>query len=169
MLNAEGNTLYNAKGKQVPSRPELNKEMIKYSVMQSSVSNVDEDSLSDLASDVADVYEDWFDGYQLAKKLDNRHGWGVDSMFVEDMESVIHEIGNTLRLAEKDWCTAYSPLPPFPVGSTLLVRGKLGVITGLYDYHPCCYAVRMNDEPEESTTRQIIKFEWAVLADGDKQ
>ncbi|MEC6833015.1 hypothetical protein VXS06_14705 [Photobacterium toruni] len=163
MADKECNTLLNSKGNKVPLRPTLTPEMIKFAVLDTAVCNFDEESLKTLADDIAECYSTYDCGYDLAKKLDDDHGYDVDSSIVDDMGCVISNIDNVLKLAEKDWMTAYSPLPPFEIGSRLTTWDDKGVITGINEYSAATYSVLMDSEPKDSTTRRLIKFEYAVL------
>lgn len=163
MPKENGNILLNAKGKVVPLRPTLTPEMIKYAVINAGVCNFGANDLKSLGDDVAYCWDDGYDGYELAKSLDDRHGYDVDTAFVDDMECVISNVDNVLKLAEKDWVTAYSPLPPFEIGSRLTLWDGNGIITGINEHAAATYSVLMDSEPKDSTTRRLIKFELAVL------
>ncbi|HIF9347061.1 TPA: hypothetical protein ACX6RX_003172 [Photobacterium damselae] len=171
--------LLNAMGKEIPNRPILSSELIELGVKDAfsagHISSVEHDDMDFLASDIVQYYSDSDDGYSLAKSLDDRSIWNVDSNFVDDMDSIINCIGAALRKAERDWETIYKPVPPFENGVKLVVvsfagfkqNETWGVIDGISKHLAATYLVRMADTPidDPSNTRRLIRFEDVVLAE----
>ncbi|RZQ02627.1 hypothetical protein D8T65_10435 [Vibrio vulnificus] len=167
------NPLFNANGEQVPPRPELTDEMKKAgalkAVQSGHLARVDEDEAEEFAVDIAKHYYHDIDVYDLAKYMDTYGSWDVDSMFVDDMEQVDSYIQEIHRDAIKSWAETYQPEPPFDVGVELRVYSVStnrhgGVIDGICQHSPATYLVKMNDRPEDDTSRRLVKFEDAVLA-----
>ncbi|EII3125385.1 hypothetical protein [Vibrio parahaemolyticus] len=165
------NPLFNAKGEQIPPRPELTDEMKKAgalkAVQSGHLARVNEDEAEQFSVDIAKHYYCGVDAYDLAKDMDNYGSWDVDSMFVDDMEQVDSHIQDIHRNAIKDWADAYQPVPPFELGVELHLHSfdgpSNGVIDRIYEYDPAKYCVRMAGTAEGDTSRRLIKFEEARL------
>lgn len=163
--------LFNAKGEQIPPRPELTDEMKKAgalkAVQSGHLARVDEDEAEEFAVDIAKHYYHGIDAYDLAKNMDTYGSWDVDSMFVDDMDQVDSYIQEIHREAIKDWADAYQPVPPFELGTELDVHSfegpSHGVIDRIYEYDPAKYCVKMAGTAEGDTSRRLIKFEEAKL------
>ncbi|WP_268810093.1 hypothetical protein [Vibrio parahaemolyticus] len=166
------NPLFNAKGEQIPPRPELTDEMKKAgalkAVQSGHLARVDEDEAEEFAVDIAKHYYHGIDAYDLAKNMDTYGSWDVDSMFVDDMEQVDGYIQEIHRDAIEGWGKAYQPVPPFELGTELeaysfSTNRHGGVIDGICEHTPAMYLVKMHDRPEDDTSRRLIKFEEAKL------
>ncbi|EHA1126420.1 TPA: hypothetical protein I7117_15070 [Vibrio vulnificus] len=166
------NPLFNAKGEQLPPRPELTDEMKKAGALKAvksgHLSRVDEDDAEQFSSDVAKHHYDGIDAYDLAKKMETDSGWDVDSMFVDDMEQVDSCIREVLRNAINDWARVYEPVPPFELGTELQVYSFStnihgGVIDGICEHTPATYLVKMYDRAEDDKSRRLVSFEDAKL------
>ncbi|EKZ9178183.1 hypothetical protein RFA54_001639 [Vibrio vulnificus] len=166
------NPLFNANGEQVPPRPELTDEIIKAgtlkAVQSGNLSRINADEAEELAIDMVRHYSHGIDAYDLAKAMDTFGCWDVDSMFVDDMEQVDWHIQDLYREAIKNWAETFQPVPPFEIGAELRVYSLStdrhgGVIDGICQHSPATYLVKMNDRPEDDTSRRLVKFEDATL------
>lgn len=167
--------LFDKNSKEVPPRPSMSDESVKKLVIQNAVEALfsgkwcpfDEDERDDLLSTLLDKYSHHDDEYELAKKFED-DCWNVDRDFVSDLECVTGELNSEFRKSIKAWLDAYQPLPPLEIGAVIEVRGfngkEKGTIDSIYEYDPATYTVRMEDQEESDTSRRLIKFEDAVLA-----
>lgn len=150
-----------------PPRPTLDPEMIK-AAAEKLVSQpyfpLDDIGVSkgEAIEHLACCYRHHMDGYELAKELDDQHGWQIGSMLVCELDAMSGIVSDIVEEAERNWVKECNIQPPLPVGAEL----DAGVITGICDHRPACYLVKMHgDGPDEQTghRRRIIQFEDARL------
>lgn len=151
-----------------PPRPTINQEVIKTAadklVSQPGFPLDDAGVSKDEAiNDLVGCYRHHMDGYELAKALDDDHGWQIDTMLVNELDAMSCIVSDMVKEAEKAWVRECNIQPPLPVGTEL----DIGVITGICDDHyPACYLVKPHgDGPDEQTgnRRRVIRFEDAKL------
>ena len=100
-----------------------------------------EESLIDTSiDDVAEVLGDeWdWDGYSLAKALDDTHGWEIDGDTVEALNASDMLKHRYIRNAVKEWVKRFDIKPMYSVGDCVDVKWKghrtvQGEITGIHD------------------------------------
>lgn len=121
-----------------------------------------EDELSGAAEDIARVsarHGMYADGYQLMRDLD-RDGWEGSSQMVEELDSLSSHLSSELAEAEKTWAAENNIQPPHPVGTRGQTRhGEAGEITGVSEWGAAKYAVKLDKQKPEDTSRRIINFE----------
>lgn len=112
---------------------------------------------------LAGCYRRHMDGYELAKELDDNHGWRINSMLVDELDSMSCLVSDMVAEAERAWVRECNIQPTLPVGTEL----DIGVITGIADHHsPGCYLVKLyGDGPDEQTgfRRRVVRYEDAKL------
>lgn len=149
-----------------PPRPTLTPDMIKAAadklVSQPCFPLDDIGASKDEAiKELVDCYRHHMNGYELAKALDDDHGWNISSMVVDDLECMGYFASDMLTEAERAWVAECNIQPPLPVGAEL----DIGVITDIADHHsPGCYLVKEYGQESDSETgcrRLIVKFEDA--------
>ena len=148
-----------------PPRPILNDD-IKQAAAVSFVrahSNIqDEFDLVDLAFDIAEAHTTsmLMDGYELAKKLEDRFDWQIDAQTVADLDDVSVYMRKQLQHEERLWVKNHNIQPQFAIGTAVVCRyGHIcsGTITGVSEHEPATYLIQIPGEPENS--RAIVKFE----------
>ncbi len=112
--------------------------------------------------DLAAVGERHMDGYQIAKRLDER-GWDCDLQMADELDGFVHELDAELRKAERAWFERVRPAPPFPDGTRVAFgRGETGVIDRVSAHDPAKYAIKVDGDAEAHTAarrRRIVNFE----------
>lgn len=109
------------------------------------------------ARDVALVYRDGMDGYELAKQLENECRWdGVCFGVAEDLDSISSVVRDAEEVARAAWADEWAIAPMLAIGT----RIKQGVITGVYEHGAACYLVKKNGCTEPGR-HSIVKFEDA--------
>ncbi|WMC11707.1 hypothetical protein PU634_04910 [Oceanimonas pelagia] len=151
-----------------PPRPTLTPDMIK-AAAEKLVSQpyfpLDEIGVSkdEAIEHLTCCYRHHMDSYELAKSLDDNHGWHVNSVLVDDLGCMGAFVSGALKEAERAWLAEHNIQPPLPVGTEL----NIGVITDVACHHsPGCYLVKLHDDgPDEQTghRRSIVRFEDAKL------
>lgn len=173
-------TLYNSKQKPIPARPTLCDKNTMRSVVDDALDTVfaknatsfDETEKDNLFASLADHYHQHCDVYELGKDFE-RDGWDVDKQFIDDLEVLDAYIASAFDNVVKKWGEAYQPQPPIAIGNTLSLtdlEGKLttGVITGLSDYEPGVYLVKVAGTADDDTTRRLIRFEDATESENSQ-
>lgn len=110
---------------------------------------------TDDVDDIVRVYSPHDDGYTLAKKLESRCCWPIDTSVVETLDCIDPHVDEELERAVKEWAQAHNIRPPYPVGT----RIRQGVITGISTHYAARYEVRADNLPDHA--RRLIKFEDA--------
>jgi hypothetical protein len=145
-------------------RPKITQEIIIEAAKKTAenASNLEADEKKRLAADIADCYHSHMDGYELCKKLENK-GWMINTMFVEDMDSIDSFISDVHRKVCWEWVKENNIQPPFPIGTII----KEGEITDIYDHLPAYYSVKPigQDDPKTGKRRSLVKFESAIPVD----
>ena len=106
------------------------------------------------ADDLARAYRSGMDGYELAKTLDNYHGWMPTADDVESLDCFGGEVREAHRQACIAWARDNSIQPPLPIG-TMTTRGE---ITGVSDHDGATYLIRENGCTQEGR-RLLVRFE----------
>lgn len=112
------------------------------------------------AQHLASCYCPGMGGYELARELDDDHGWRIDSHMVDELEVMGHMVDEQLMAAEAKWHKEHNIQPPYPVG-TMIAEGE---ITSIYEHSPARYLVKTHGQAPDSETgnrRLVIKFEDA--------
>ncbi len=116
------------------------------------------------AAQIAAEWRPFMCGYQLAKVMDDKHGWEISSYDVEQLDGLDSVIRHKLSAARKDWAAKWNIQPPYPVGTRLKLRlGKEGVINSIYAHEGATYEVK-EDGCTNGKRRILIKFEDAQPA-----
>lgn len=120
------------------------------------------DTVESIAEDITQAYRraSSHDGYDIARQLENDHGWMPSAAMVEDLDGMSTGVDRELREAERQWAAENPMDPPFPVGATINTRYGPGIIGEIYKHRPATYLV--NVEGREGSP--LILFEDAVLA-----
>jgi hypothetical protein len=108
------------------------------------------------ADDLARAYRNGMDGYELAKSLDNYHGWMPTADDVETLDCFGSEVREAHRQACIAWARDNNIRPPLPIG-TMTTRGE---ITGVSDSDGATYLIRENGCTQEGR-RMLVRFEDA--------
>ena len=108
------------------------------------------------ADDLARAYRSGMNGYELAKTLDNYHGWIPTADDVESLDNFGGEVREAHRQACIAWARDNNIQPPLPIG-TMTTRGE---ITDISEWDGACYEVRQPDD-QHPTRRYIVRFEDA--------
>jgi hypothetical protein len=137
---------------QTPRRPKVTEETIRRAVQKMAKRHRWSDQEVD---DIVNCFDQYDDGYELAKKLESECCWGITAMLVEDLDCVSSEVDREHRQDCIEWAKANDIQPPLPVGTQI----TQGLITGINSYSPATYEVqRPNDPP---TTKALVRFEDA--------
>lgn len=170
------NQLFDKFGQEVPERPAMDNEGDRLLVIKNAVKALfkgkycpfEHNEREELLETLIDEYSNSDDEYDLAKKFENC-GWDVDRDFVSNLECVTGEISNSLRGSIATWFDIYQPIPPHSIGTQIAVRGfsgkETGVIESIYEYDQATYTVKLDNQFASDTSRRIIKFEDAILAE----
>lgn len=160
-------TLFNKDGSIVPERPCMDNDDVKEIVIKSAIEDLFAERNCDFSADekpmliesLMNHWEDHCDEYELAKQFE-RDGWVVDYDFVTQLENACGYVDAELKSHIDEWSNSNDIAPPYGLGTQL----DIGVITGVSEYDPATYRVLVHGEPENSTSRRLIKFENARLA-----
>lgn len=104
------------------------------------------------------------DGYQIAKRLDDRNGWSITPDLVEVLDSFSVYCGDALTEAEKQWAIENPMELPLPLGTTVVTRRGVGVIDHVSSYYPASYGVKLEDVGYLGNGFLIVRFEDAKAA-----
>jgi hypothetical protein len=142
----------------IPKRPTVNKDIIRNAARQIlerlEFIGIGEDYVEDLV----DVYDHFSDGYELAKRLDDRYGWELNIEMVNSLDSMDSIVSGIVRVKEKQWVEEYNIQPELEIGTKI----KEGVIHGVSKYHPATYEVLRYGETRKNRYG-LIKFEDAEV------
>ncbi len=116
---------------------------------------------SELAEHISVVFRRHMDGYEIAKKLDNRFCYDPNPEMVESLDLMQHEVDKVHQEELKKWVDKNNIKPPFEVGTEITE----GFITGICTHSVACYLVRKHDVPEDhpNNPRLVVKFEDAAF------
>ena len=159
-------TLLNKDGSVVPPRPDADDSEVKAVIIHNAVECVfaekycdfKDSEKEDLLRSLTKHWHEGCDEFQLAKDFES-DGWDVDHDFFEKLVNVCCTVDGALSDLIGVWGEENDIAPPYEVGEKL----DVGVITGLYEFEPATYRVLVYGEPEDSSSRRLIKFEDAVL------
>lgn len=131
---------------------ELVEHMIKSGV-------IPDDDREICAQDIAKAtrYES-YDGYKIARELENLHHWECDMQIAEELEGFSRLLDRIYSAAERQWDTENPRGPKFTDGTTVIWRGKPATVHGVYEHRPQCYRVRQGEMGNE-TSFYIVPFE----------
>ncbi|WP_153448760.1 hypothetical protein [Vibrio algicola] len=168
--------LFDKSGKEVPERPAMDNDDVRLLVINNAVEALfkgkycpfEYHEREELLETLIAEYSDYDDEYALAKKFED-YGWDVNRDFVNNLECVTGEISSSLNETIKAWFDAYQPIPPYSTGTQITVisfNGKeTGVIESIYEYDQATYTVKLDNQLDSDTSRRLIKFEDATLAE----
>jgi len=138
-----------------PQRPKITEEVIRRAVQKMAATHRWD---GDQVEDIVRCFDQFDDGYELAKKLESDCYWSITTMLVDDLDCVSSEVDQAHRLDCIEWAKANNIQPPLPIGTQI----REGVITGISSYSPATYEVQRPTDPP--TTKALIKFENARAA-----
>jgi len=145
-------------------RPKIGKEMIAEAakITAKKTSNCPDGERDSLERDIIHAYRYLMDGFQLAKYMED-YGWDVDTIFVEDMDSMDNHVRQILQREQFKWEKEFDIKPMYPVGT----RTTEGEIMGISEYGPAQYKIKPYGQDDESCgkRRRIVNFEDVILAD----
>ena len=156
--------LFNKDGTETPKRPTWHdhKQEIAGKAVEKLFAgkfcNFEEGEKSSLIESIVDNWYEHCDTYDLGKCFEG-DGWEVDRNFICDLESVDSCLSGVIREMIKEWGENNDIAQTLPLGTEL----DCGVIDGVYEYEPATYQVKMWEKQDNPTTRQLIKWENAVL------
>lgn len=111
----------------------------------------------------------WADGYAVMKALENGHDREGSFAAAEILDGYSSSYGAALDRQQALWAERNNIQPPLPIGASVVLRGhrgrEAGVITGIYEYGPAQYLVRIEGGPENS--RRVVNFEDVQPASGN--
>lgn len=101
------------------------------------------------------------DGYELAKKLDDRCGWTPDSSIVEVLDGWSSLYSESVERTEKEWFAANPIAQPMPIGARVTFgwQSEIGVIDGIYEHGPGKFLIKVEGDKHGPTSRRIVNFE----------
>jgi hypothetical protein len=114
------------------------------------------------AEDIVEAYDSFYDGYELAKELDNRYGWDINIEMVNSLDGMDSIVSNMVREKEREWVKEYDIKPELEVGTKI----KQGIIKGVDEYRPATYKVQREVETRKGYYR-LVKFEDAEGVNDD--
>lgn len=102
------------------------------------------------------------DGYHLARILDDDCNYTIDSIFIDDLDSMQWEVDRLIHQARTDWIKENNIVPELEIGTLLnnIPKGP-GVITGVCEYSSGYYLVKR--DCDNNNSRLLVKFEDAIL------
>lgn len=118
------------------------------------------------ASDIAASAQQYSDGYIIAKRLDDYHGWECDKQMVDVLDGFASVVGDIIRAAEKRWARDENIQPQLKSGDRIILKSwrgeEHGIIDGINEHGAAQYLVKMDGET--GNTRRIVDFEKAEAA-----
>jgi len=109
------------------------------------------------------------DGYCVMKEMDDDLGWEGSFEAAEILDGYGRLYQAILKHQQTLWAERNNIQPPLPIGASVVLRGhrgrEAGVITGIYEYGPAQYLVRIEGGPENS--RRVVNFEDVQPASGN--
>lgn len=115
-------------------------------------------SSEEMAEDIADVASIYDDGYAIARQLDDRKGWSIDTSIVEALEGFSFILDQELDKAIKSWIEENDIQPPFPIKTRVkLHTGETGEID-MIRRETAEYFIKIDGDSkaEEPTNRRRI-------------
>lgn len=128
--------------------------------------HINESEVEDVAQSITHrAHGRYTDGYAIGKALDDREGYEINFEMCEILNGFSGCVTDEINRAEKEWAARVQPQPPLAVGSRVVVsRTETGEITGIYEYGPAKYLVKIDNDPDARpprNSRRIIDFEDA--------
>lgn len=114
---------------------------------------------------VKDNYSYPMDGAELISEMANYRGMRFDMDDASEFDEVDSRVDSTMKKAEWIWADVCPYEKSFSIGDEI----EGGVITGVYDYTPCVYLVKLYDHDDENdgNSRRLINFENATAKSVD--
>lgn len=119
---------------------------------------------AELAGELADaVQRSWsYNGYAIAKELDDHFGWSPNCEMIEHLDHFKHAMDQLIERATAAWIAENKIEPPFQLGDRVSARWGGDQITGTIDeenhpYKPGYCAVRIDNTVENS--RALVRWE----------
>lgn len=98
--------------------------------------------------DIEACYYYGCDGYDVAKQLDDHHGWwNIDTNMVQQLDCIDSLVRRRQREAELAWAQENNIQPPLQIGQRVTFEGDFGPITGTITglSEPASYKVSDDD------------------------
>jgi hypothetical protein len=117
------------------------------------------------AEDLAKCWYEYDDGYQFARKLENRCSWDCNMQIAEALDDFSHVASNIVENLTRQWVIDHDIKPPFAVGMHVLLtksRGETGVITEISPYLAATYHIAIDGDAKAlapTNSRRIVAFE----------
>jgi hypothetical protein len=158
-----------------PKRPKISDEKVRMEAARRYQSRIKEewadyeenvDGEEEEIESIADCLDRcyMFDGYEIARKMENYGGWGPDAHLVEIMDrGYLHDV---LREQVISWVTVNGIRPKFATGQEVITRKGVGTIQQVY-LDRAEYAVKIPHDPPGA---YIFAFEDCTeyaVCDGD--
>lgn len=145
-----------------PARPQKRSgELIQHVAEQLAI-QIGESGLPGVIEDLIAVLEGstGFDGYELARELEDNFGWGIDAALVDvlDSASALHHFAHEQKV--KEWVQRFNVRISFAVGQRVVTNRKneRGVIVRLFEETAECL-VRLDDERDPSYAGTLLPVE----------
>lgn len=102
------------------------------------------------------------DGYHLARILDDDCGYEIDSMLIDDLDSLQYEVSRLIKEARREWIEKNNIVPELEIGTVLnnIHKGP-GTIVGICEYSPGYYLVQR--ECDGNNSKLLVTFEDALI------
>lgn len=162
-------------GQNAPPRPELTEEQLKQlalelvnSLYPSGADQVDKEQA---AADICAEYFFCMDGYELAKALDDNHGWDITRDMIDTFDSFNYMYSAAQDQLERDWVNQYGIQAPLAVGQRVTLKhnqgGGTGTITEVNYDGRARYLIQL-DEEKNPNSKAVVRYEDATaLEDGE--
>ena len=141
-------------------RPEFTQEIIELAAIRLT------EQMGELRNaEIAKHYLFGDNGFELAKSLESYECWDIDLDVVEHLDCMDSLVDEIHREACIKWVKDNDIKPELRIGTHI----KEGEITGVSEYSPACYEVKIygHDDEKEGKSRRIIRFEDAVCKEND--
>lgn len=101
------------------------------------------------------------DGFELAKRLEDRAGWDCNFAMAEVLDGYSGAWREEITAEEKRWAERNDVKPPLPDGTRITFDpdGQRGVIIRVYPYGVASFLVKVDGEPDN--TQRVVRFEDA--------
>lgn len=123
-----------------------------------------------LIDDLYSVHTPNADGYELARALDEKHGWDIDTGLVDLLDGTALVESQILDDAESEWVKAHKLTVPFPPGThvswTDYEKPHTGYITDDSNRYPGKSLIKDDAIPPEAARLAIVEWERLDLNGG---
>jgi hypothetical protein len=123
---------------------------------------IEASEVEESARDIAALEAGRFaDGFEVAKRLEDRAGWDCNFAMAEVLDGYGHACGREIEAEERRWAERNDVQPPLPDGTRILFapRDERGVIEGVSTSRAASFLVRVDGEADN--TRRLVRFEDA--------